>query len=110
MGPNTGLGHNSMIFMIEAQARYAVQAIQALASSGAAYLDVRRDVQRRFDDEIQGRLSRSVWSSGCKSWYLGPDGRNSTLWPGFTFAYWWRTRRLALADYELVAGADAAGA
>jgi cation diffusion facilitator CzcD-associated flavoprotein CzcO len=100
MGPNTGLGHNSMIFMIEAQARYAVQGIRALDRSGAASLEVRADVQRRFDGELEKRLGRMVWSSGCSSWYLR-DGKNRTLWPGFTVAYWWRTRRLDLADYEL---------
>jgi cation diffusion facilitator CzcD-associated flavoprotein CzcO len=102
MGPNTGLGHNSMIFMIEAQARYAVRAIRALRDRGLAYLDVVPAVQRRFSARLQARLQRSVWSSGCQSWYL-KDGRNGTIWPGFTFAYWWQTRRLRLADYQAVA-------
>jgi cation diffusion facilitator CzcD-associated flavoprotein CzcO len=105
MGPNTGLGHNSMIFMIEAQARMAVQAISALRDRKLAFLDVREPVQRAFTDEIQRRLHRTVWSAGgCKSWYLEADGYNKTLWPLFTFQYWWRTRRLSLDDFELVSG------
>ena len=97
MGPNTGLGHNSMIFMIEAQARYAVQCILALRSRPT--LEVRPEVQRRFNAEIQARLAASVWQTGCRSWYQDEHGRNSALWPGFTFDYWRRTRRLRLADY-----------
>ncbi|MGH7896341.1 MAG: flavin-containing monooxygenase, partial [Candidatus Binatia bacterium] len=101
MGPNTGLGHNSMIFMIEAQARYALQAIRALRKRRLRYADVLEPVQTRFNRRVQAKLRHSVWSSGCQSWYL-KDGHNATLWPSFTFAYWWQTRRLALGDYELV--------
>jgi cation diffusion facilitator CzcD-associated flavoprotein CzcO len=104
MGPNTGLGHNSMIFMIEAQARYALQAIRALREHRLASVEVRAPVQARFARWVEERLSRSVWASGCQSWYL-KDGHNSTIWPSFTFAYWWRTRRLALAEYECVGAA-----
>ena len=102
MGPNTGLGHNSMIFMIEAQARYAMQAIAAMRRRRLRFIDVLEDVQASFSERLQAKLHHTVWSSGCQSWYL-KDGHNVTLWPSFTFAYWWQTRRLALADYELVA-------
>jgi len=105
MGPNTGLGHNSMIFMIEAQARLALQAIQALLARDLAFLDVREPVQREFTGGVQRRMGRSVWSSGCHSWYMDADGYNGTLWPFFTFQYWWRTRRLRLSDFELRARA-----
>ncbi|HUE39043.1 MAG TPA: NAD(P)/FAD-dependent oxidoreductase [Candidatus Binatia bacterium] len=101
MGPNTGLGHNSMIFMIEAQARYAQQAIAAMRRKRLRFIDVLDGVQSRFNQRLQSKLHRTVWSAGCKSWYL-KDGHNATLWPGFTFAYWWRTRQLALGDYEVV--------
>lgn len=107
MGPNTGLGHNSMVFMIEAQARYAVQAIEALRDRALASLDVRPDVQHRFNEAIQRRLAGTVWNSGCNSWYL-KDGYNAAAWPGFTFEYWLRTRRLALGDYEARTFASAA--
>jgi cation diffusion facilitator CzcD-associated flavoprotein CzcO len=101
MGPNTGLGHNSMVFMIEAQVHYVLQCMRLLERRGARTLDVRPPVQRRFNDHLQPRLSRSVWASGCASWYLDHRGKNSTLWPGFTFEYWLRTRRVRLAAYEL---------
>jgi cation diffusion facilitator CzcD-associated flavoprotein CzcO len=99
MGPNTGLGHNSMVFMIEAQARYARQAILELLSRTRGVLEVRSDVQTRFSTGIRSRLERSVWNSGCQSWYL-KDGHNPVIWPGFTFEYWLRTRRLRLADFQ----------
>jgi cation diffusion facilitator CzcD-associated flavoprotein CzcO len=99
-GPNTGLGHNSMIFMIEAQARYAAQAIRAMRRNQLASLEVRSSVEQAFRTELTRKLGRTVWASGCRSWYLAPDG-DVLLWPGFTFDYWRRTRRLDLRDYEV---------
>lgn len=104
MGPNTGLGHNSMIFMIEAQARYAAQAVAALRDRALASIEVRPEVEHAFGAEMRRRLAGTVWTSGCSSWYMAPDGE-VLLWPGFTFDYWWRTRRLSLADYRTVAAA-----
>jgi cation diffusion facilitator CzcD-associated flavoprotein CzcO len=105
MGPNTGLGHNSMIFMIEAQARYAVSAILAMHRNALATIDVRPDVEQAFRAEMSRKLSGTVWTSGCSSWYQAPDGE-VLLWPGFTFDYWWRTRRIDLRAYECRALAD----
>jgi hypothetical protein len=102
MGPNTGLGHNSMVFMIEAQARYALQAIQTIRRRKLRYLDVCEPVQRAFTSRVQAKLRGSVWNSGCRSWYVGEDGYNLTVWPFFTFQYWWQTRRLVLSEYEMV--------
>ncbi len=101
MGPNTGLGSNSMVFMIEAQARYAVQCVRTMREQGLASMDVRLGVQRAFDAEIQEKLKRTVWASGCSSWYQAPDGRIVALWPESTVAYWWRTRRMRREDYLL---------
>jgi cation diffusion facilitator CzcD-associated flavoprotein CzcO len=99
-GPHTVLGHNSMIFMIEAQARYAVQAIRALGRNALASLDVLPAVEQAFGAEMTRRLKRTVWTTGCRSWYMAPDG-DVLLWPGFTFDYWRRTRRIDLRDYEV---------
>jgi cation diffusion facilitator CzcD-associated flavoprotein CzcO len=99
MGPNTGLGHNSMVFMIEAQARYAVQAIQALRSHRFTSLDVKPPVQDAFRAELVEKMQGTVWMSGCTSWYQTPNGEVA-LWPGFTVDYWRRTRKLDLADYD----------
>ena len=103
LGPNTGLGHNSVVFMIEAQIRYIVAAIEAVARHRARALDVRRGTQTRFNHEIQRRLANGVWSTGgCTSWYLDSQGVNRTVWPGSTVRYWLRTRRFDLADYRLL--------
>lgn len=99
MGPNTGLGHNSMIFMIESQIRYTVKMLGDLLACRTSALDVRPDEQRKYNDVLQRRLARTVWSSGCRSWYQTAAGRHPVLWPGFTFSYWWRTLRPAMRKY-----------
>jgi cation diffusion facilitator CzcD-associated flavoprotein CzcO len=100
MGPNTGLGHNSMIFMIEAQARYTVQAITAMRRGALAALEVRPAVEQAFRAGLARQLEHTVWTSGCNSWYMAPDG-DVLLWPGFTFDYWRRTRTVDLRNYEV---------
>ncbi len=99
MGPNTGLGHNSMIFMIEAQARYAAMCIRALRDKKLKSLDVREDVQREFNEVLQTRTKGTVWASGCKSWYQNDEGRNLAIWPGYTVEYWLETRKPKLEHY-----------
>ncbi|MFC4951162.1 flavin-containing monooxygenase [Pseudonocardia sp. GCM10023141] len=102
-GPNTGLGHSSMIFMIESQVNYVLDALRVLDVSGARAIDTRPERQARFNAELQGRLDGSVWSQGgCASWYLDENGRNHTLWPGYTFDFRRRTRAVDPADHELV--------
>ncbi|WP_037306051.1 flavin-containing monooxygenase [Amycolatopsis orientalis] len=102
LGPNTALGHNSVVFMIESQARYVVDAIKLADSRGAAALDVRAGVQEKFQREIQDKLVRGVWTQGgCKSWYLDAKGVNRTIWPGFTWRYWLETRKVDPSDFEL---------
>ncbi|HWD01695.1 MAG TPA: NAD(P)/FAD-dependent oxidoreductase [Amycolatopsis sp.] len=100
-GPNTNLGAGSIIYMIERQARYIRQATELLARPGVSYLDVRPDVEERYDREVQRRLSRSVWSA-CSSWYRQSDGRVSTNWPGLVTEYDRRTRLLDPADFRIV--------
>jgi cation diffusion facilitator CzcD-associated flavoprotein CzcO len=99
MGPNTGLGHNSMIFMIEAQARYATAAIAAMRDRSLAFIDVRPEIEHAFRDELSRKMKDTVWMTGCRSWYQTPDGE-VFLWPAATLDYWWRTRRVDLDDYE----------
>ncbi len=100
-GPNTGLGHNSMIYMIESNVRYVVQAIRTVREQGLQSLEVKPEVSRKYNDAIQKRLQGTVWSSGCKSWYLTESGKNNTLWPGFTFEYRSITRSFDHAAYHL---------
>ena len=99
MGPNTGLGHNSMIFMIEAQIGYVRRCMAELDARGARCADVLPEAQRAYNDRLQPRLKRSVWASGCSSWYLDAHGQNATLWPGFTFEFWFKSRRFQPRDH-----------
>jgi cation diffusion facilitator CzcD-associated flavoprotein CzcO len=102
-GPNTGLGHSSMIYMIESQLNYVVDALALLDEHGAAALDTRRDRQDDYNATIQRRLAGSVWNTGgCGSWYLDESGRNRTIWPGYTFRFRRRTRGVDLADHVLL--------
>lgn len=99
LGPNTGLGHNSVVFMIEAQISYVAQALR-LARGKA--LEPRPEAQERFNVEIQRKLANGIWTQGgCRSWYLDAKGVNRTIWPGFTWRYWLETRKIRLADYDL---------
>lgn len=81
LGPNTGLGHNSIIFMIEAQVHYVLQCIKRLQEKGADYQDVKPQVQREFNEQLQAKFVGTVWSSGCSSWYQQADGKNIRHWP-----------------------------
>jgi cation diffusion facilitator CzcD-associated flavoprotein CzcO len=99
-GPNTGIGHTSLLVMIEAQIGYVVQAVRLMEEKGIAALEVRPDVEAAWDEEVQQKLSRSVWNTGgCVSWYLDEQGRNPTLWPDFTFRFARRVRHFDLESY-----------
>ncbi|MNR33225.1 4-hydroxyacetophenone monooxygenase [compost metagenome] len=100
-GPNTGLGHSSMIFMIEAQVHFILQAIARLRRDKLCSVEVKVQAQQAFDQALQARQARTIWSSGCRSWYLDPNGRNTTLWPGSTLAYWQQTRRWPASAFTL---------
>jgi cation diffusion facilitator CzcD-associated flavoprotein CzcO len=105
-GPNTGLGHNSLLFMIEAQLSYVLDALRQMRQRGTTRIEVRRDAQEAYNAYIQRRLVRSVWNTGgCSSWYLDATGRNTTIWPYFTWRYWQKTRRFDPAPYMLSNGA-----
>jgi cation diffusion facilitator CzcD-associated flavoprotein CzcO len=101
MGPNTGLGHNSMIFMIEAQARYATAALVEMQKRRLAAIDVLPEVEAGFRAELARKMKGTVWMTGCQSWYQTPDGE-VFLWPAATFDYWWKTRRIDLSDYSQI--------
>jgi cation diffusion facilitator CzcD-associated flavoprotein CzcO len=102
LGPNTGLGHSSVVFMIECQIHYVLKFLRPLSTGSVGQFDVRQAAQDEFNREIQTRLAGRVWSQGgCRSWYLDEHGVNRSLWPGFTSQYWLRTRRVHWADYEI---------
>jgi cation diffusion facilitator CzcD-associated flavoprotein CzcO len=100
IGPNTGLGSSSMVVMIESQVQYVLDCIQTMRAERLATIEVKAPAQRAFNERIQKRLGNSVWASGCKAWYTTPSGRNTTLWPGPTLEFRWRTRRFDAAAYE----------
>ena len=100
VGPHTGLGHNSIIFMIEAQVHYILQCMQLVKQKGADYIDVKPQAMTRFLGEVTQALKGTVWSSGCKSWYQTADGINFAIWPKSTWRYWLQTRTVNEADYE----------
>ncbi len=102
VGPNTGLGHSSMIFMMESQYPYVLGAVRALASGEVASVEVREGSARAYNDALQRRLQKSVWSTGgCSSWYTTSSGLNTTLWPGFTFEFRLRLRRFDIEAYDV---------
>ena len=101
LGPNTGLGHNSVVFMIESQIRYVADAISAADRMGAQALAPTREAQDRFNDQLQRDLSTTVWNTGgCQSWYMDEHGVNRALWSGFTWEYWLATRRFKPSEYR----------
>jgi cation diffusion facilitator CzcD-associated flavoprotein CzcO len=99
-GPNTNLGGSSIIQMLEAQAGYIGQAVDVLAAGEAAALELRAEVGKAYDAEMQERLADSVWT-GCGSWYAEPSGRVTTNWPGTVAEYEQRCAAFDVADFEL---------
>jgi cation diffusion facilitator CzcD-associated flavoprotein CzcO len=104
IGPNTGLGHSSMVFMIESQIAYIMDALKTMDAEGLRQVEVRPEVQRAFVDGVRASMRNTVWTrGGCTSWYLDAQGRNTTLWPSFTFTFRRLTRRFDAAEYRTLA-------
>jgi cation diffusion facilitator CzcD-associated flavoprotein CzcO len=105
LGPNTGLGHTSVVFMIEAQIAYVADALRTLEQRGAAVAEVRPEAQEASNRAVQERLQGTVWNTGgCASWYLDANGTNATIWPGSTVNYKRITMRFDAESYELRRG------
>ncbi|MFF4604489.1 flavin-containing monooxygenase [Streptomyces sp. NPDC001339] len=104
IGPNTGLGNSSMILMIESQLNYMVDFLRQLdILGGKIALNARQSAVDEWTRKIQRRMARTVWSTGgCDSWYLDAEGRNTTVWPGTTTEFRKVTRRVDLAEYEVL--------
>lgn len=103
MGPNSGPGHTSVLIYQEAQYNYIANYTEYLLKNDLKYLDVKEQVQNKQFDAFQKRMKNSSWLSGCSSWYLNEDGTNSTMWPGFSFEYVLRTRKLKRGVYNEIA-------
>lgn len=100
LGPNSGLGHNSVILMIEAQVKYIMDAIGKTLGRGARVIEVKRKAADSFDQTLQQDLKGTVWAGHCKSWYQGEDGRIYTLWPWSTLRYRREMKRIDENEYE----------
>ncbi len=104
VGPNTGLGHNSMVFMIESQLNYVLDCLRTMEARGAASVEVRPAVQSAYNEELHRRLEGTVWNAGgCASWYIDAQGRNRSIWPRQTWTFRRRTRRFDVESYLLEA-------
>ncbi len=101
-GPNTNLGHNSIVYMLESQLRYLRGALCLLRDHPQRSVEVRNEVQTEYQQRLEQRLRRSVWASGCSSWYHDEHGRITTNWPGSTLSYAWQTRRFLPHHYKHV--------
>jgi cation diffusion facilitator CzcD-associated flavoprotein CzcO len=104
MGPHTGLGHNSVVIMIEAQVGYIVDALQRMRAAQVAAIDVDETVQARFVAGLETRLQGTVWQDGgCSSWYKDAHGKVTAVWPGSAAAYVKAVRAADLRDYRIMA-------
>ena len=103
LGPNTGLGHNSVIHIMESQMNYVMDYLNILEKNGDnAYLDVKPTVQKLHNESVQNQFEGTVWASGCKSWYMNKNGRNTTLYPRLTVQFRKETQKVNLEDYSIV--------
>ena len=103
LGPNTGLGHNSVIHIIESQMNYVLDYLKILEkNSDYAYLDVKSDVQKQHNESVQNQFEGTVWASGCKSWYMNKNGRNTTIYPRLTVQFRRETQKVNVEDYIIV--------
>jgi cation diffusion facilitator CzcD-associated flavoprotein CzcO len=101
LGPNTGLGHSSMVYMIESQINHVIDGLRVMRECGATVAEVTPEAQAAYNDELQAKLETTVWNTGCQSWYLDDTGRNPTVWPDWTWRFRLRTRRFDPAEHTL---------
>jgi cation diffusion facilitator CzcD-associated flavoprotein CzcO len=102
LGPGTGLGHNSIVYMIESQIDYVLDALGKMRLHGIGAVEVKRETEAAYAAEIDRMLRGTVWlEGGCNSWYVDASGRGSTLWPRASWRFRRRTRRFVLAEYRL---------
>jgi cation diffusion facilitator CzcD-associated flavoprotein CzcO len=104
-GPNTNLGHNSIIFMVERQVEHMMRLVKTLFDRRLRSIAVRPEAMASYNRALQGQLESSVWKAGCRNWYMTERGKITNNWPRSTFAWRKRTRALDLGDFELLASA-----
>lgn len=100
LGPNSGLGHNSVVLMIEAQVKYVLQLVEAMIAKGASQVEPTPQAAALYDEDLQKRLADRVWAAGCGAWYVDQQsGRNYTLYPDNVRAYLKEMKAPDLGDY-----------
>jgi cation diffusion facilitator CzcD-associated flavoprotein CzcO/acetyl esterase/lipase len=104
-GPNTNLGHNSIVYMLESQIAHVTRCLRFMRDNNVQAMEVDASIHRRFNQNVQRKLKLTVWN-GCKSWYVDKQGHNSINWPGFTLSYRWLTQFKALDAYRFTQGDD----
>ncbi|MBX6355765.1 MAG: NAD(P)/FAD-dependent oxidoreductase [Micromonosporaceae bacterium] len=103
LGPNTGLGHTSVVLMIESQLHQVVAALQYMRRTGVPAIEPDPEAQERFAAAVDAKMAGTVWTSGgCTSWYLDRTGHNPTIWPGYATGFRLRLRRFRPEDYRPV--------
>jgi len=104
LGPNTGLGHTSVVFMIECQLDHLLRLLNHMDAAGGGAWEPTPEAQASFVADVDRQMTGTVWQSGgCHSWYQDRTGRVSALWPGHTWSYWLRTRRFDPTAYRRAA-------
>jgi cation diffusion facilitator CzcD-associated flavoprotein CzcO len=107
LGPNTGLGHSSMVYMIESQIQYVMDALRTMRRREIETVEVLESAVDRYNGELERKMEGTVWTTGCASWYLDDTGRNATQWPDWTWRFRQRTARFDPSDYAVRAPAPA---
>lgn len=108
-GPNTNVGHNSILFMIECQLNFLTSAVRHLNRHRYTTMEVRADIADRFDRDMQRRSGRTVYAQGCRNWFTTPTGRHTQNWPGSAVGYWLRTKRLRPREYQFARATASVG-
>lgn len=109
MGPNVGLGHSSMVYMIESQITYLVDAVSRMKEYGLDTFEPRKSVQDQWNQDLHAQMDKTIWATGgCMSWYNDKNGNNTTLWPGWTLQFRNATRHFDLVAYDVTKTADRA--
>ncbi|KAI8575412.1 hypothetical protein K450DRAFT_284357 [Umbelopsis ramanniana AG] len=106
LGPNTGLGHNSVVTMIEIQTQYTIKCIEYMMKKNIASLDVKEAVQEKWVKRLQKDLKQTVWAGQCDSWYMNSAGHITALWSGSVTSYWWKTRNPDMSAFNAVGYID----
>lgn len=106
-GPNTNLGHNSIVYMLESQIAHVIACLKYKEQKHVQEIEIQPEPYKKVNLHVQKRLAHTVWN-GCKSWYIDANGHNSTNWPGFTFTYRWLVKRANLSAYRFTTPLDGA--